>query len=167
MTGTEEARIAAWLDQQAQLVGQHIRESGVHLEYVIGDFEAARTSLCYTIGLFGVGHPELLVTGLNMHNAQGLLNDLARQVYEGRQLVPGEVVAFEHWQHRVFVEESPNPGEIVFAANLHYQRPAEYSVPVLQLTTDDILGNFPWDPGYSVDAWRQPRPGTFDAYFRE
>lgn len=164
MSGTNDAAVQAWLDQQAELVAQHIRETGVHLEYVIGDFDAQQTSLCYTVGLFGLGRPELLVTGLNMHNAHGLLNDLARQVYEGRQLVPGEIVTFDHWRHRVFVEQSPNPGEIVLAANLHYQRPAEFSVPVLQLTTDDVLGNFPWDPGYSVDPWRQPRPGTFSAF---
>jgi hypothetical protein len=163
MAGTDDAAVGAWLDQQAQLVVQHIRETGVHLEYIFGDPDAEQTPFCYTVGLFGVGHPELLVLGLNMDNAGGLLNDLARQVYRGRQLVPGEVVTFEHWPHRVFVEESPNPGDIVFAANLHYQRPEECSVPVLHLTVDDRAGRFPWETGYSVPAWRQPRPGAFRA----
>lgn len=160
---TDDAAVGAWLDQEARLVAQHIRESGVHLEYVFGDPTLEETPFCYTVGLFGIGHPELLVLGLNMENAGGLLNDLSRQVYEGRQLMPGELVTFGHWPHRLFVEDSPNPGEIVFAANMHYQRPAEFSVPVLQLTVDDQAGRFPWDPGYSVPAWRQPRPGTFRA----
>ncbi len=156
-----DARLTAWLDQYAQVIAQHIRETGVYLQYVLGDPQQHRTSLCYTVGLFGIGHPELLVTGLSTQTAGALLNHVAQEVYAGRQLVPGEVLAFEDWPHRVVVEEVPNPGEIVFVANRHYDRPAEYSVPAVQLTTDDRWGRFPWEVGYAIPAWIQPRPGTF------
>ncbi len=32
------------------------------------------------------------------------------------------------------MEELPNPGEVLFVANRHYDRPAELSVPAFQLT---------------------------------
>ena len=43
-----------------------------------------------------------------------------------------------------------------------YQRPAEASVQVYQLSYDDKAGRFPWEVGYAAPD-RQPRPGTFRA----
>jgi hypothetical protein len=76
--------------------------------------------------------------------------------------LPGELITFEAWPHRVIPEEVPNPGQIVFSANRFYQRPPEFSVPVLQLSYDDKAGKFPWEPGYAAPEM-QPRPGTFGA----
>ena len=158
-----DPQIASWLDQMDQLVIHDIRTHGVHLQYVIGEPEQHRPSFSYTVGLFGIGHPELLVLDMCHHDAGGMLNHLAAQIRDGRQLVAGELITFPDWPHRVVAESSPNPGDIVFSANRHYQRPAEASVPVLQLTWDDKTGRFPWDEGYSLAAWIQPRPGTFTA----
>jgi len=77
-------------------------------------------------------------------------------------MLPGQIIEFEQWPHRIIPEEVPNPGDIVFAANNFYQRPDEYSVPVLQLSYDDNNGLFPWDDGYAAPEL-QPRPGTFRA----
>ena len=158
-----DPQITSWLDQMDQLVAKNIRQHGVHLEHVLGEPENERTSFSYTVGLFGIAHPELLVLGMCHHDAGGMLNHLAAQIHDGRQLVAGELITFPDWPHRLVAEASPNPGAIVFAANRHYQRPDEASVPVLQLTTDDTSGRFPWDEGYSIPAWVQPRPGTFRA----
>ena len=160
---TTDPQIAAWLDQMDQLVAKNIRTNGVHLEHIFGEPSLQRASMTYTVGLFGIAHPELLVLGMCHHDAFGMLNYLAAQIRDGRQLVAGELITFPDWPHRVVVEVCPNPGEIVFGANRHYQRPDEASVPVLQLTTDDKAGLFPWDDGYSVPTWIQPRPGTFSA----
>lgn len=160
--GSDPATLA-WLDQQAELVAQNIRHHGVHLTYVMADPARHRTSLCYTVGLFGLGHPELLVCGLSPDTASGMLNYLAGEVRGGRQILPGELLTFPQWPHRAVAEQSPNPGKIAFTANAHYQRPDEYSVPLLQLTLDDTQGRFPWDEGYSFPTWLQPRPGTFRA----
>jgi hypothetical protein len=67
------------------------------------------------------------------------------------------------WSHRLVVEQVPNPGVIVLGANRHYRRPKAFSVPVFQLTYDDRRGWFPWDAGYAIPAWVQPRPGMFTA----
>lgn len=95
--------------------------------------------------------------------AIGVLNDLGARIKAGAELLTGQLVEFDAWPHRIVCEQVPNPGEIVFTANRHYQRPAEVSVPVLQLTYDDKAGRFPWDPGYQNAPEIQPRPGTFTA----
>ena len=76
--------------------------------------------------------------------------------------MPGELVTFEDWPHRVIPEPVPNPGDIVFGSNRYYHRADEHSVPVLQVTYDDIHGRFPWDEDYAAPEM-QPRPGTFMA----
>jgi hypothetical protein len=153
----------AWLDQQDTHVAQTIRKFGLHLTYVSGGQAGVPPAFAYTTGLFGCGHPELVVLSLNPQTAARLLNDLGGLIREGTDLVPGEVRAFEQWGHRVTVEELPNPGEILFSANRHYQRPDEFSVPAYQLTYDDLGGRFPTEEGYSNPPNLQPRPGTWRA----
>lgn len=91
-----------------------------------------------------------------------MLNELGARIRAGENLVAGQLLAFKPWPHRIVVETVPNPGEIVFAANRHYQRPSQASVPVFQLSYDDTSGRFPWDADYAAPQL-QPRPGTFRA----
>jgi hypothetical protein len=159
----DDPRQTAWLDQLSQQVAENIRVHGVHITCVLGDSPSRRTSIAYTVGLFGIGHPELLAVGLDPDTAMSLLNEVSARVRGGSRLVVGERLAFDQWPHRVVVESSPNPGEIVFTANAHYRRPDWDSVAALQLTYDDLAGRFPWDDGYAVSSWIQPRPGSFRA----
>jgi len=163
MSFEEESSLQAWLDQEDKHTAQTIRKHGTYIQYVGGDSDHKQTSFAYTVGLFGVGHPELLVLGVSPQTAAGLLNEVAAQVRGGADLVPGEMLTFETWQHRVVVEPVPNPGEIAFAANRFYERPNEFSVQLLQLTYDDRQGRFPWEEGYENPDWVQPRPGAFRA----
>jgi uncharacterized protein DUF4262 len=163
MTSVPTPAQQAWLDQEDSDTARIVREHGVYIQYVLGDRDRKQTPFAYTVGMFGIAHPELLVVGVDQGTAGGLLNEVARQVRGGRMLVPGELLTFEQWPHRVIVEEVPNPAEIAFTANRFYQRPDELSVPLLQLTYDDKGGRFPWESGYSVAAWIQPRPGELRA----
>jgi hypothetical protein len=95
-------------------------------------------------------------------DAAGILNNLGERVRAGEALLPGELITFDEWPHRIIPEPVPNPGEIVFESNRYYQRPDESSVPVLQLSYDDDEGRFPWEEGYAAPQM-QPRPGTFKA----
>jgi hypothetical protein len=113
---------------------------------------------CYTTGLFGVGHPELLVFSLGPERSNSLLNHLAHGVLHGRDLTPGDELPTDEPTRRILVEELPNPGQILLAANDYYDRPPSRSVPAFQLTWTDALGRYPWDPAYSDSP--QPRPGT-------
>ena len=55
----------------------------------------------------------------------------------------------------------PKPGEILFAANDFYMRPAGMSVAALQLSYDNE-GRFPCEDGYATPQ-TQSRPGDFVA----
>ena len=163
MGPTSDTAIDAWLDQQDQHTAQTIRRHGVYIQYVGGDAPRELTPFAYTVGLFGVGHPELLVVGLDPGSSAAVLNDVAGRVRGVADLVPGQMMQFEGWAHRVVVEPVPNAGRIAFAANRFYQRPPEFSVELLQLTYDDKERRFPWDEGYATPAWIQPRPGDLEA----
>lgn len=156
----DDAAVLAWLDQEDRHVAEIIRAHGCYLEYVIG--EGARPSFAYTIGLFGLAHPELIVFGLDTRRSASALNTFFDRVRGGGDLTPGEIA--RPWGDTVafLVEEFPDPGSTLFGANRHYRRPREASVPALQLTWS-VDGCFPGEPGYPLPPWVQPRPGTFRA----
>lgn len=165
------ASIQAWWDQEDARIKTVIRRHGWAIEYIGGGScsvpgcdgdDDDGPPFAYTVGMFGLGHPELLVFGLDPGATARLLNSLGDRIRADDSLIPGQMVSVEGWNHRVVAEEVPNPGEIVFTANRFYERPPEFSVPVLQLTYDDDAGRFPWEPGFA-DPEMQPRPGTFRA----
>jgi Domain of unknown function (DUF4262) len=166
-----EAQKLGWMDQREAWITDTIRRCGWAISYIGGGTCSRPGCTCegdegppfgYTIGLFGLGHPELLVFSLDASNTAAVLNDLGSRVRGGEHLMPGMELEFEHWPHKVVTEPVPNAGEIVLEANFFYERPAEYSVPVLQLTYADPHGRFPWDDGFT-DPGSEPRPGTFRA----
>ena len=151
-------RTRAWLRRSAATDGPSNTSAVVHA----APRGAAVTPFAYTVGLFGLDHPELLIFGVQPDTAAGVLNTLGQRIRSGGAILPGQIVAFDEWPHRIIPEEVPNPGEIVFSANRFYKRPPEASVPLLQLSCDDIAGRFPWEADYAAPAM-QPRPGTFRA----
>jgi len=100
------------------------------------------------------------VFGLDHESAGGTLNWFFERVRKGRDLTPGELILPPGSDTRFLVEEFPDPGSALYAANRHYQRPHEASVPAYQLTWD-AAGSFPWEPGYPCASWLQPRPGDY------
>lgn len=120
---------------------------------------------CYTTGLFGVGHPELIVTGLPPQPAAALLNTLARRVIEdGRDLTPGEVLELDDLDGlRVLAETLPAPGMTLAETYFFYERDPVEDLPTLHLTWADQHGRFPWEEGYECGPWPQPRPREYRA----
>ena len=137
----------AWLDQADAYNAERIRRYGWVIQYVTGDTCSAPRCDCMK-----TGDPAFAY----------VLNNLGDRIRAGEDVMPGQLITFREWPHRIIAEESPNPGEIVYAANRYYQRPPDDSVPVLQLTYDDREGRFPWDSGYAAPQL-QPRPGEFRA----
>lgn len=150
--------ITAWLDQEDRRVVDCVRAYGCYIQAIGADGD--EPGFAYTIGLFGLSHPELLVFGLDLDSASFVLNSIFTRIAGGGDLTPGEVIELEDCNTRFFVETLPNPGEILYSANRYYQRPPEASVPAYQLTWD-LKGTFPWDQVHPYDDGRQPRPGTF------
>ena len=168
-----DPQLVAFLDQEDAQTVSCIRKYGVFIQYVgggpcsypgccNGPHDQEGPSFAYTVGLFGLGHPELMIVGAGVNTSGAVLNELSARVRAGTDIVPGQILTFEQWPHRIIAEPVPNAGEIVYAANRHYQRPAEVSVPALQLSYDDTVGRFPWEDDY-VAPDRQPRPGTWRA----
>lgn len=166
-----DARTEAWIDQHDAWITDTIRKFGVYIPYVGGGTCSAPgcdgsddegPPFAYTVGLFGLNHPELLIFGVSSHDASAILNELADRVRKGENLLAGQPITLEDWPYEIVPEEVPNPGEVVFEANRFYARPPEVSVPVLQLTYPDEEGRFPWDAGYAPIEI-QPRPGSFAA----
>jgi len=166
-----DARTLAWIDQQRAQQVDTIRRYGWAIQYVGGDAcgapgcpgeESDLAPFAYTIGLFGLGHPELLIVGVDVDTARTVLNAVGNRIVEGADLVPGELIELEEWPRPIVPEVVPNAGEVLLGANGFYDRPPEFSVPALQLTYADEAGAFPWDDGYA-ESDRQPRPGTFAA----
>ena len=160
---TTDPQITAFLDQESAWLAETIRTHRWAVQYVGSGEEPDEPDFAYTIGLFGLGHPELLVVGLDHGPAHGMLNRVASAVVDGRDLVPGELLAPPEWPGQLFVEPCPNPGDILFTANRWYQRPDEVSVPAFQLTWPHSDGTFPWEPGWPCPPSCQPRPGTWRA----
>ncbi|AKU18545.1 DUF4262 domain-containing protein [Luteipulveratus mongoliensis] len=150
----------AWLDQEDANVRDCVRTYGCFLTYVLAGRKETSTSFCYTTGLFGIGHPELIVFGLSQATAGGLLNLCYARVRDGHDLMPGEIFSFAGAPERVRVEVFPRPGDVLYTANRFYERPDEFSVPAYQLTWD-VEGAFPEDAGYPYGPHVQPAPGTF------
>ena len=159
-----DAQTTAWLDQEDTHLAQLVRTHRWAVQYVFPcEEDSSAPPFGYTIGLFGLGHPELVVVGLGHANTHAILQRVAGLVAGGRDLVPGELLAFPDRPDGLVVEELPNPGEVLFGANRHYRRPDEHSVPAFQLTWQHRDGTFPWDAAYACDAGCQPRPGTWRA----
>ncbi|HLM05127.1 MAG TPA: DUF4262 domain-containing protein [Blastococcus sp.] len=159
---TQDPQTIAWLDQEDARLAQLIRAHRFAVQFVGAGDEPDEPAFGYTIGLFGLGHPELVVVGLDHRATHDLLTHAAGLVTAGRDLVAGEVLTWNEGSP-VVVEEVPNPGDVVLGANRYYQRPAEVSVPAYQLTWAHADGFFPWDPGYPCGPECQPRPGTWRA----
>jgi hypothetical protein len=163
--------VQAWIDQQEAHNTEIIRQRGWVIHYVGGD-SCSRPDcphppddeppFAYTTGLFGLGHPELLIVGVPPETAALVLNTLGERVRRGERLMPGHRVEVAGWSRRIVPEPVSNAGEILLWSNGFYHRPAEHSVPALQLTYADAGGRFPWEAGFA-EPHLQPRPGTFNA----
>ena len=149
---------SAWLDQEDRHVTDCIRTFGCYIQVVTAEDD--EPGFAYTVGLFGIGHPELLVFGLDMESIGFVLNAFFARIRDGGDLMPGGIVQLPGCDTRFLVESLPNPGEILYSVNRHYQRPAEASAPAYQLTWD-VEGAFPWDQDYPYGTNHQPRPGSF------
>lgn len=164
----DDARTTAWLDQEDARTAQLIHEHRFTVTYVwscepeLPD-DPLDPPFGYTTGLFGLGHPELVVVGLGQDDTHAVLTRAAELVLGGRDLLPGEHLSWPDRPDGLVVEVLPNPGEVLFCANRFYQRPDEFSVPAYQLAWQHRDGTWPWDAAYPCGPGCQPRPGSWRA----
>ena len=113
-----DAKFRAWSDQYDAQIVEAVRKSGWFIQYVGGSLCSRPGCDCpqddgpafaYTIGLFGLGHPELLIFGVDPRTAGEVLNDLGERVRSGAALMPGLLVEFDDWPHRIVPECNAPP----------------------------------------------------------
>ena len=109
----------AWLDQEDKRTAAAIRKYGWLIEYVGGGCcdvpgcdggKLAGPPFAYTVGLFGLGHPELLVIGASMNMAYGVINDLGGRIRDGQDLVPGQLLSSRSGHTASSWKSFPIPG---------------------------------------------------------
>lgn len=158
-----DPQTTAWLDQEDAHLAAVIRAHRWAVQYVGAGEGPGEPAFGYTIGLFGLGHPELVVVGVGADATHAMLQEAAGVVAGGRDLVPGELLVPGNGRPALVVESCPNPGAVVLGANRWYRRPPEHSVPAYQLTWPDDAGSYPWDDDWRCPPGCQPRPGTWQA----
>ncbi len=119
-SGSNEIMLQQWLDQEDAWMRDTVRSHGWAIQAVFGtgrwapsecscgcrhSDEGDSPPFAYTVGMFGFGHPELLVFGLPIGTAHRTLNELGERVRHGQRLRPGELVTFECWPHRLHLFE--------------------------------------------------------------
>ncbi len=97
----------------------------------------------YTLGLTSVRRPELVVTGMPIARAMGLLNDVASHVLHAAAPRPGERIPLDGGPLIEFVEVSEPAARLVTTVELYGT-----GIRALQIVHADDRGHWPWEVGY-------------------
>ena len=120
--------LAAFFDQEDARLADQIRRFGFSVQ-MIGGGRCSVPGCCaplstrpfaYTVGLFGIGHPELVVVGLDISESSRALNAVGRTVLDGGRIMPDVEMTASGWSRRFVAEAVPNPGDIAVNANRFY-----------------------------------------------
>jgi hypothetical protein len=127
----------------------HIAEAGVTVQHITGD--DTHPSYTHTVGLTTIGHPELVVTGLEPEDAGPLLNTLGHDI-----ACHGVRPALGRYRFPGF-EDVPEVPEFWLLPLYRVRRRLWTAVDLYggrvdgwQLVWPDEEGRFPWDDGYHL-----------------
>lgn len=139
-----EERIQRHLLEMDRLAEEH----GVAIQAVgAGEDEPA---FAYTVGLARVEHPELIIFGLSMTVAHGLLNDVGLRIARGYlTLSAGDTVHQWVRDYPVRLISVRDSWEHLTVANRLYGTP-DRCLPALQAIFPDAAHRWPWEFGSRV-----------------
>ena len=135
------------LDAGDLAVLAEVAEFGWH---VVRPPKGSHPAVAHTVGLFrNCDHPELCVIGQPPGGAQGLLDRLAADVFDGVHLEPGDVREDVRLGRRLaLVAVSPRQHADLVPLAVWYHGGARF--PILQVVWPDAVGRFPWE------RWSEP-----------
>ena len=113
--------------------------------------ERGRPPWAYTVGLTGLGRPELLVTGLVPTRAVVLLNAVAAHLVHAEVPAPGEQVPLVGGPVVEFVRLPHPEVHLLRAVDLYGS-----TVEALQVVWTDDRGRWPWQLGFRSSRGGQP-----------
>ena len=110
-----------------------------------------RPPWAYSVGLTIYGEPELIVTGLPLRRACGLIDDVAAHVLHASAPRPGEQISLRDGPLIEIVKVSVPSAHLVTAVEIYGSR-----LRALQVVHADDRGHWPWDVGYRGVRGGQP-----------
>ena len=123
-----------------------IDDHGLHVITVLGDDEGP--GFAYSIGLFRtLGHPEVIVFGLDRPDLHSVVNQVAAEVRKGQRFGEGDSSS-EVFDGCPAIFRGVSPGfydEYLGQAIGYYEGNA---FPAIQCFWPDGDGRFPWESGY-------------------
>ncbi len=117
-----------------------------HQEHSVDDLVDPGPAFAYTVGLgHRLGHPEILMSGLDQRLMHRALNDVARRIMNGRRLAVGDVLEDVLAGAPVAIERVAEDrlGETVTWSGWFHRRKPE----ALAIVWPDRTGVFAWQPG--------------------
>jgi hypothetical protein len=136
-------------DDYLEYVNGLIAEHGWAVQGVQRD--RIRPPWAYSVGLTTYGEPELVVTGLPLQRACGLIDDVAAHVLHATAPRPGEQIALRDGPLIEIVRVSVPSAHLVTAVGIYGPR-----LRALQVVHVDDRGHWPWDVGYRGVRGGQP-----------
>ncbi|GAB4137858.1 MAG: hypothetical protein Fur0037_03260 [Planctomycetota bacterium] len=138
-----------------EAVRRDVEAFGCHLA-ALAD-QHGRVIGAFTVGLWsGHGHPEIAVFGLELNQAEDLLDAIQERVEQGESFAPGsrceDLLRNYPCEFRAI-----DPAHLrLFAPAVSFHGGTDFSM--LQLFWPDRQGRFPWSPGAREEhRRRQPR----------
>ena len=111
----------------------------------------------YTVGLTRLGRPELVVTGMPLHRATHLLNDMAAHALHADNPKLGERVELTGGPVIQMIQVAEPTAHLRIAAEMFGPR-----IRALQVVHTDDRGHWPWEGGYRGVRGGQPVLGLVD-----
>lgn len=111
----------------------------------------------YTVGLTRLGRPELVATGMSLHRATHLLNDMAAHALHADNPKPGERVELTGGPVIQMVKVAEPTAHLLIATEMFGPR-----IRALQVVHADDRGHWPWENGYRGVRGGQPVLGLVD-----
>lgn len=130
-------------------IDQSIDKYGWHAVGIIGTDHSP--SWTYSIGFERLGHPEVLIVGLDMRVSHGVLWQIHHLIKDDNKLFvpPMQVEGLIAGGYKLAFIDIPDVSEgdwFNMAAEYHNG----YDFTAVQAVWPDMQSNFPWDPDYDV-----------------
>jgi hypothetical protein len=132
---------------------QDIAATGWTVTAVLPDHDG-EAHVAYTVGLTGIGAPELVITGLRPELAHAILGDLAQRALAGQRWTHRQQLDDLLLGHPAVIIDGTPTGQIV--PGTAYAMYGRNNVRLQQIVWPDPADRFPWGPGYQYPAHTQP-----------
>lgn len=139
-------------DRLHRKIDDDIERVGWSAISVFPDEENPITPFCYSIGFTELGHPELIVYGLNTERMWAVLDDAYIAIRDGHHFTDGEETdRLCQPPYHFAIVSVPGDGHPANMALAHYGE-----IKLLQAVWPDAEHHYPWQDGWNHDKNRQP-----------